>query len=866
MNAQHDFATPHSDAPPPLARLDAMFADQCHRTPDAIAIIRKGETVSYDTLDRRANRFANTLIRLGLKPGDRIAIALPRSIDLVAAVIGAMKARCVYIPIDLALPAERIAYMLEDGSAKAMMGLDPRVVPAEFRGAFIQGADLDAKDNAPKAGGSAYDPAYIFYTSGSTGKPKGVLLAHGASIYIADSIRYFTNGELNRVVAVTSISFDPSIFEIFAPLACGGTIVLKENALEPFSADERPTLLQGVPTALRQLARAGAIPETVMAINSGGETLTRDIADEIFARSTVRRIFNHYGPTEASICTTIASIRRESRDVPDVGTPIPGAEIHIRDMVSGQSVEQGQSGEIRIGGPVLALGYVGDPELTLARFVHDSESNSRVYRTGDLGRINADGRLEFLGRIDDQVKVRGHRVELAEVDDALAAMDGIADAGAVVLTMPGLDPRLIGFATARESVDSFDTPSESALIAALRQRLPASMVPHRIAWLPSIPRLSSGKVDRASLTRIAQTLTGSQSDRGEDGTTDLAGTIGSLFGDALNRAPLGQDEDFFTAGGDSLMCVDIALRLEELLDRPIAVNLLTHHSTPQALVTALSHQRNRDALITREGNEDGEPIFFAPGIRGGDIDYDSLKPLLAHRRLLMLHSLPIAEAMIQNPRMETLVATLAPLIEHEQPTGRITLLGYSFGGVMAYALAQELEKRGRDTRLAIIDAQISHCAASVHDWWDWLGDELIPAFRQHGLDHTMRRILRSVMFWYPRSWGRFRGEYIPSFLASENLEFVGGLVKAQINMRYSPRNAPTLLFVAEQMHPTDLLRCPDRRCGWNQLLTGEKITICHIPAMHSEVIRRPVVQRISGMLEDWLMDKPVSSAGYTPPV
>lgn len=866
MNARSALPIPSLETTPPvdgdLQRLDTLFVQQAQRTPGAVAIMRKGEATTYRALDQRANRFANTLKLNGLRRGSRVAIALPRSADLVAAMIGCMKAGCVYIPLDMAQPTGRLNFILQDSGAEAIVGLGQNGLETEFAGLTIDAADLVADDTAPGAPLPSSDPAYILYTSGSTGQPKGVLLGHNASHYIAGSIRHFQHGELARVAAVTSVSFDPSVFEIFAPLASGGTILLKDNALEPFTADEQPTLLQGVPTALRQLARAGAIPDSVKVINSGGETLTRDIADEIFASCAAGRIYNHYGPTEASICTTIAAVDRNSRELPDIGVPVAGARLLIRDPATARPVAEGETGEIWIGGPVLAHGYVGDGRLTAERFVEDPLTGLRAYRTGDLGRIGPDGRLAFLGRIDDQVKLRGHRIELAEIDDAIVSIDGIEDGGTIVSDPASDHARLIVFACAR----SPEFEHDAAVLAQLRQRLPASMIPHRLIWLSTIPRLASGKIDRAALARMADRLQDTPPPRtaqqdltnsGPDGA--IADTIGRLFGEALKCEPLAPEEDFFAAGGDSLMCVDIALQLEDILDRPIAVNLLAHHSSPRALARAISHRRNGDVFITRDGNPDGEKLFFAPGIRGTDTDYDSLKTLLAHRSLIMLHALPLAEEMIAEPRIETLVTALAPMIDKEQPEGTVALLGFSFGGIMAYALADALEQMGRRTRVIIIDAQITHCSAGPRQWAHWAGQEMWPAFREHGMDHAARRLARSLCFWFPRTFGRFRPRYIPEFISNENPRFVGSLVKAVTRYRFRRRTAPTLLIVAERMHPTDLLNNPDRLSGWRGLLRGPGISIRHMDVTHSELVRRPVVNRVAALLEGWLAE-PVEPA------
>ncbi len=836
-------------------RLDKMFTSQLRRAPHAVAIIHRGERTTYRALNERANQFANAKLGCGLSSRDRIAIALPRSTDLIAAMLGSMKIGCVYVPIDVALPAERIAWILQDSKAKAMLALDPNLVPAGFAGQFINCKEIDSADSDPKIATSATDPAYILYTSGSNGQPKGVLLGHTASRYIETSIRHFHANELQQVAAVTSISFDPSVFEIFAPLACGGAILLKDHPLEAFTASERPTLMQGVPSVLRQLAQANAIPASVQVINCGGEMLTRDTANAIFAACVGCRIYNHYGLTEGSICSTISAVDRNSIHAPDVGKPVAGAKLHIRDFQTGEPISKGEPGEIYIGGPGLAMGYLTDPALTEKRFVIDPITHDRVYKTGDIGRINDVGHLEILGRGDDQVKLRGHRIELAEIDAAMIASNAISDAGTVVLPLAEWGSHLVGFISSSTSGAVRHSVKE-AVRHTIRQRLPASMVPHRLEWLETIPRLPSGKIDRAKLLEEAKALTLPPGKPiSDERTTDPSEMIGKVFGNALSRKPLGPDDDFFAMGGDSLMCIGLAMQLEEILGQPLSASLLAHHSTPREIVLELDRQKNRQSLITFDGNYQGEPIFFAPGISGSDRDYDSLCPKIAHRKLVKLHTLPLLEGLIAKPIMETLTASLVPLIEKEKPEGTLALLGYSVGGAVAYALAQELEKRGRETRLILVDPQISHCDATTAEWLTWVMNQLWPSIKQGGLQISLKRLLRSLKFWFPNSFGKFWRDYLPDFIEAEHRAYSVNLIKAEASLRYTPRSSSTLLITAGRVRATDHFQNPAGWSGWKHMLVGEDITKLQLTATHSELIRRPVVNSVASIVENWLSDR-----------
>lgn len=478
-------------------RLDALFAAQVRRTPQAPAVLHAGAALSYAELADQADRLAARLQRLGVGPGVLVALCMRRTPRLIAALLGVLQTGAAYLPLDPGYPAERLDFMLTDSGAGLLLTDSEAAGRLAFAGVRLD--LLAAEAAAPAPAPAPARPlrrdapaglAYVLYTSGSTGRPKGVMLGHSAAHLVDWARAAFPNGELARVAATTSISFDPSVFEIFAPLCTGGAVILKANGLKPFAADERPTLLNCVPSVLAELCRLGAIPDSVRVVNVGGEPLTAALAREVYARSRVAAVYNHYGPTEATTCVAVARVAPGVEADPPIGRPIAGAELHVLDA-EGRPAGPGEVGEIHIGGPGLALGYVNRPALTAARFV--ASPWGRLYRTGDLGRWSADGQLQFVGRRDAQVKIRGARVELGEIDAALLRLAGIENAAVVARRDARGRNRLVAFLQAATD------PNLAQVRASLQTWLPEHMLPEELVVLEALPLTLTGKVDRQAL-------------------------------------------------------------------------------------------------------------------------------------------------------------------------------------------------------------------------------------------------------------------------------------------------------------------------------------------------------------------------------
>ncbi|HEY0195912.1 MAG TPA: amino acid adenylation domain-containing protein, partial [Kofleriaceae bacterium] len=436
---------------PGEASVHALVAAQARRTPDAVALVDQTRSVTYRALEERANQWAHRLRALGAGRETRIGICLPRTTEIVAVVLGALKAQATFVPLDPAYPTERLNLILDQARpaivvAEARDGLR---LPPGTRLVDVQGAELDACPTAdPQLPTLPRQISHILYTSGSTGRPKGVAIEHQSVVAMLGwAHAEYTAEHLRAVLFSTSVCFDLSIFELFVPLTCGGRVVIVENVLElmRLPADAGVTLVNSVPSAVSELVRAGALPASVRVVNLAGEPLPVSLVDDLFRRPHIERVLNLYGPTEDTVYSTFASLPPGDSHI---GRPVAGTQAYLLDEHL-QRVPVGVAGELYLAGAGLARGYADQPELTAERFVPDpyGPRGARMYRTGDLVRLREDGNLAFLGRVDNQVKLRGFRIELGEVESALLREPAVRDA-AVIARASGAERELVAFVIA----------------------------------------------------------------------------------------------------------------------------------------------------------------------------------------------------------------------------------------------------------------------------------------------------------------------------------------------------------------------------------------------------------------------------------
>ncbi|HEX2081380.1 MAG TPA: amino acid adenylation domain-containing protein, partial [Longimicrobium sp.] len=564
----------------PDACLHELFAAQAARTPDAEAVVCAGESLTYAELDARANRLAHHLRRLGVRPEVAVGVCLERGPELVVALLGALKAGGVYVPLDPALPAERLAYLAEDSLARAVVTREA-LAGRVSHGACVR-VDADAEriaaepEDAPRSGSRPEQLAYVIYTSGTTGRPKGVAVEHRAA---AEHLRAMA-GRLgiapgDRVLQFASCGFDVSLEQVFFPLLRGATLVLRGP--EPWSAGELRARVRSLGVTVANLApaywrevRAAAGAEAalpgVRLLLVGGDVLH---AGDARAGGTTR-LLNCYGPTEAVVTATAFEVAADfAGPLVPIGRPLPGHEAYVLDA-RGAPAGWGEAGELYLGG-VLARGYLRRPGLTAERFVPDpfGGAGGRLYRTGDRARWNADGQLEFLGRTDFQVKIRGFRIEPGEIEARLLEHAGVREAVVTAREDATGDACLVAHYAG-------DAPAE-ALRAHLAACLPAYMVPAAYARLDALPRTPSGKVDRAALPATADGAFPARSYEAPVGPVEEA--LAESWAQVLGMGPVGRGDNFFELGGHSLRAMQVISRvrealgvevpLEELFERPV---------------------------------------------------------------------------------------------------------------------------------------------------------------------------------------------------------------------------------------------------------------------------------------------------------
>ncbi len=484
---------------PQQQTIHGLFEAQVQRTPDAVAVIRGGQRLSYGELNERANRLAHYLRKQGVEPDSRVAICVERGIDMVVGLLAILKAGGGYVPLDPAYPLDRIAYMLEDSAPAAVLVQD--VTVGLLRDASMAVINLDSGlwqdesvSNPEISGLTSSHLAYVIYTSGSTGLPKGVMIEHRNTVnFLTWAHRSFDDATLSKTLFSTSLNFDLAVYECFAPLTSGGSIDVVTNVLELQQGEHDITLINTVPSALKALLESGGLGEGVDTVNVAGEALKRSLVEALFEQTQVKRLCNLYGPSETTTYSSWVSMAREDGFAAHIGKPVANTQFYLLDEHK-QPVPLGVPGEIYIGGAGVARGYLNREDLTAERFLKDPFStapNARMYRTGDLGRYLPDGNIEYLGRNDDQVKIRGFRIELGEIEAKLAQAPNIKET--VVLAredVPG-DKRLVAYFT-QHSLDT--AVAIEALRAHLQAQLPDYMVPAayvRLDALPLTPTASS---------------------------------------------------------------------------------------------------------------------------------------------------------------------------------------------------------------------------------------------------------------------------------------------------------------------------------------------------------------------------------------
>ena len=572
----------HTEAEVERATVVTQFARLANERGNEPAIVASDRSLTYRELDRLSSQVAVRLRAVGAGPGRFVALATDRTSALPIALLGILKSGAAYVPIDPSYPAERVAFMLKDSGAEPMLTTRAMLKTAALRDATATPLVIDElTDQASEASGDLHDlarpgdVAYLIYTSGSTGTPKGVLVPHsGMSNFLAAMRSCLDFSARDAVLAVTSPSFDISVLELLLPLVQGGRVVLadRETAsdgkrLAQLLESSGATMLQSTPSSWRLLMNAGWEGNPALTAIVGGEPLPPALA--AWLRPRVRALWNAYGPTETTVWSTMARITDDGPIT--IGTPIANTQVYVLDAHQ-RPVPMGALGEICIAGDGVTLGYHGRPELTAERFVTDlAVPSKKMYRTGDIGRFRADGRLEHLGRLDGQVKVRGHRIETGEIEVGLANHPSVKQAVVDVRFVAPDDPRLVAWVQLRDNQDA----TGSELRRHLRQRLPEFMIPSMVTFVDMFPLTPNGKVDRRALPDAfaAESSANPRADN-QPPSTATEKAIAEIWMRLLNVKRVAVSDTFFELGGHSLLAMRAANELAQRMGFQIETRLL----------------------------------------------------------------------------------------------------------------------------------------------------------------------------------------------------------------------------------------------------------------------------------------------------
>ena len=598
----------------PAATVPELFQAQVTRTPDAPAVIAGNKHLSYAELNQRANRLARLLISKGAGPDRFVTIAMPRSPDMIVAVLAVLKAGAAYVPVDPAYPPDRIAYMLSEtnpvtvlttaGVADTLPARLPLLVLDDP--ATVQTLAGLAADNVPAAA-SPRNAAYVIYTSGSTGRPKGVVIEHHSLTDLASWVAVqFSAEELSHVLASTSLTFDFSVFEILAPLASGGAVEPVRNVLalaDEFDDPASERMISGVPSAISHVVTTSKVLVRARTVVVGGELFTPRALADVRATWPGARIVNIYGPTETTVYVTSWSSDDEADQVPTIGRPTGNTRVFVLDGGLGV-VPPGVAGELYVAGAGVARGYLGRPGLTGERFVACpfGAAGERMYRTGDLARWNGAGELEYLGRSDDQVKIRGFRIELGEVESVLAGLPGVAQATVVVREDRPGDRRLAGYVVPAAGA----VLDPAGLRVAAGRVLPGYMVPAAVVVLEALPLTVSGKLDRRALPAPEYAAGG-----GRAPATAGERALCAVFAQVLGLEQVGVEDSFFDLGGHSLLATRLVSRVRVVLGAELPVRAVFEHPTPAALAAVLEGAEAARPPLVPVPRPERLPLSFA---------------------------------------------------------------------------------------------------------------------------------------------------------------------------------------------------------------------------------------------------------------
>jgi len=854
-----------------------LFEAQVERKPEAVAVEYEGQSISYGDLNREANRLAHYLIRVGVTPDDRVAICVERGIAMIVSMLGVLKSGGAYVPLDPTHPTERIEQIVLDATPTLLLcDTEGRKALATMKSPVWRVIDLvsdrsawnnepDINPHVPSLGLTSSHLAYVLYTSGSTGTPKGVMVEHHSVVNFHHALKEMIYSDLSTQLRIgwnASFSFDMSI-KGFSQLLSGHCLVLIPQevrvsgaAMLGFLNDTQLDAFDSTPSQLKSMIAEGLLNTRsthLRCVLLGGETIDSSLWKQL-SECTSMKFYNMYGPTE---CTVDATIGVVGGQLPNIGRPIANVRIYLLDK-NRQPVPLGAIGEIYIGGAGVARGYLDRPELTADRFLIDgftSHPNSRIYKTGDLGRYRSDGAIEYLGRNDKQVKIRGFRIELGEIEARL--QDHPAVSHAVVLARedePG-EKRLVAYVVPTrvdmEHPDANDGSQSGAPVAELRRHLeaflPEYMVPAAFVHLSELPLTPNGKLDWAALPIPEKDAYSWRTYEAPQGNVERE--LALLWQDLLGIDHVGRHDNFFEMGGHSLLAVQLVVKVRQKLGVNITVRDLFLSPSLKELSgiigTGASDMKSNNLVPIRpQGTE--HPLFLVhPG--GGGIEYvRQLAPALPlNLPVYALEARGLAPGEEPLKTIREMAELYVRLIREVQPQGPYRIAGWSAGGTISYEMAQQLTDSGEEVQfVGLFDTycrqEMTNFSLDLPETFDEKSE--ILQLVSVGVDDKTSRTLSSLAAsdTFPELVKRiYDMDLVPvEFKALPRLE--PATVRSALATRFSTRkaehaysfrklSAPIWLFEAEENNP------PTSE-GWRAFLSND-IEVVRVGGRHTTMMQ-----------------------------
>jgi len=860
----------------PAELVHGRFEAQVRETPNAIAVACAGHTQTYAELNSRSNQLAWHLRTKGVGPEIPVALCLERSVEMIVGILGILKAGGTYVPLDASHPAERLAYMLADCKAPVLLTqghLPPLVKNQDEVSVICLDSDWRIVDQQPThslpVAARPEDLAYVIYTSGSTGKPKGVLVTHRNLSQSNNAREDYYKDRVGRYLLLSSVGFDSSVAVIFHALCTGGMLVLPEpefnwqlKQLASIISENQITHTLCVPSLyaeLLEVAETGQL-ESLQTVVVAGEACPRQLVDSHYRAVPGASLFNEYGPTEATVWSTVYRCEpAEPRSLVPIGRPIANTATYVLDR-NLQLVPIGIPGELYIGGAGVARGYLNQADLTAEKFILDpkcADSVGRLYKTGDVVRQLSDGNLEFLDRLDQQVKIRGARIELAEIEAALSEHPDVKEVAVAAQDGDDNSLRLAAYVVPRRGYST----SAAELRAFLKSRLPSYMVPSGFMFIPALPRTAHGKLDRQALSACENTneLSPSRPTAPRDFTE---ARLLAIWKDVLANESLDITQDFFELGGHSLLAARLLARVEADFGQTLSLAFVFQAPTIELMAELLRQpdaSLRARAIIPVQPNGSRLPLFW---VRGGP-RFRQLAQKLGPDQAFLGLDLPFADASkFRTPyRLEDIATYMVKAMRDVQPHGPYSVAGLCVNAVIAYEIAQQLTADGEEVALVAMFDGHNH-AYYTHPLADGrysgrVKYHLANLFRSDlkkgstylldRLDEARRKIERTVWELSAANGKNGNGNQ------PHNTDFI---VHPAFH-RYEPHPYPgkIMLFQSSDWPEGSYF---DFRVGWTDLAQGG-VDFHRVPGDHPSMFTEPNVDLVAGELRARLnLDHPQS--------